>query len=413
MSLNKNKLKFPHLVGLVLVALVATSLHLSRNNGRGAVHLHQQVILRQEPITGSRPENNDSNRGGRCNLFSGRWVYDNISYPLYKEHQCSFMEDDFACEKYGRKDLKYQNWRWQPHNCDLPRFNGTALLEKIRGKKLVYVGDSLNRNQWKSMLCLIDSFLPASSKKKVKLTGNMYYFHAIEYNVLIEFYWAPLLVESNCDDIEKHRVWPRIVKIKSIENHGRRWNDADILIFDSFAWWMGPRNITILWGSIGSPDAVQKRVSNKLLPYEIALRTWSNWVEMHINRTKTKLFFMSPTAYRVGGTMWGTDHMCYKKTEPILDGTYWESAMSPNMMHIIESTLQKLEERGVKVEYLNITQLSTYREDAHPSTHRTFWNVITTEQLKNPTNYSDCLHWCLPGVPDVWNQILYAYIMNS
>ncbi|KAI3473121.1 hypothetical protein Pfo_030413 [Paulownia fortunei] len=400
----KNMLKLPHLASLVLLALVAAALHLTRNNGN-LVLLEHQVFLKQEQ-TG---RGNDSIPG--CNLFSGTWVYDNVSYPLYKEAQCSFMENDFACEKYGRKDLKYQNWRWQPHNCDLPRFNGTALLEKIRGKKLVFVGDSVNRNQWKSMLCLIDSYLPPSSNKSVILTGNMYYFHSIEYNATIGFYWAPMLVESNCDDIKTHRVWPRIVRIKSIEKHGRHWTDADILVFDSFAWWMGP--MTILWGSFGSPDAIYKNVEMKLRRYEIALSTLSDWLEMHINPTKTKLFFMSLSPYRSGETMWRTDNSCCNKTEPIFDETYWASAVNRSMMRIAESTIDKLEQRGLKLEYLNITQLSVYREDAHPSTYRTFWHTLTKEQLKDTKRYADCLHWCLPGVPDVWNQILYAYIMKS
>lgn len=64
----------------------------------------------------------------RCDLFSGKWVFDNKSYPLYKEKECSFMLDDYACEKFGRKDLRYQNWRWQPHQCDLPRSLSLSLL---------------------------------------------------------------------------------------------------------------------------------------------------------------------------------------------------------------------------------------------------------------------------------------------
>lgn len=56
-----------------------------------------------------------------CNLFSGKWVFDNQSYPLYKGLQCPYMSDQLACEKFGRKDLSFQNRRWQPHECDLPR----------------------------------------------------------------------------------------------------------------------------------------------------------------------------------------------------------------------------------------------------------------------------------------------------
>lgn len=57
-----------------------------------------------------------------CDLFSGRWVYDNTTYPLYSQKGCKFMSDQSACEKFGRTDLKHQNWRWQPHGCNIPRY---------------------------------------------------------------------------------------------------------------------------------------------------------------------------------------------------------------------------------------------------------------------------------------------------
>lgn len=64
----------------------------------------------------------------KCDLFSGRWTFDNVSYPLYKEQNCSFMPDDFACHKFGRKDSKYHYWRWQPYDCDLPRYKTQKIL---------------------------------------------------------------------------------------------------------------------------------------------------------------------------------------------------------------------------------------------------------------------------------------------
>ncbi|KAK6118249.1 hypothetical protein DH2020_048035 [Rehmannia glutinosa] len=414
--------KYHHLGGLLLVALVAAALYVKHDISYWNV-VKKRVTSKEEQLA----TKHDSTTN--YDFFSGRWVYDDVSYPLYKEEQCSFVEDSFACEKYGRKDLKYQQWRWQPHHCDIPRFDGKAFLEKIRGKKVLFVGDSLNRNQWVSLLCLIESSISPSSNKSVTLAGNLLYFHDIirnscnfffllnlkEYNATIGFYWSPLLVESNCDDPDKHSVKDRIIRITSIEKHARHWTDADILVFDSFMWWLEP-TMTLLWGSFGSSDAIYKRVEMRLRRYEMALNTWSDWLEININRTKTKLFFMSLSPYHlvyVKGERWDVQQNCYNETEPIFKEEYWGISTDPNMMHIAESTIQKLEKRGLKIEYLNITHLSDYRKDAHPSIYRKFFHPISEEQLASPKSYSDCVHWCLPGVPDIWNQILYSYIINS
>ncbi|XP_022876902.1 protein trichome birefringence-like 34 [Olea europaea var. sylvestris] len=388
---------FHFIVAFLLIALVVASLY---SMGGNKLFLEQQMTP------------TDSTQF--CDFFSGKWIYDNISYPLYKEKQCSFVEDAFACEKYGRKDLEYQKWRWQPHDCDLPRFNATALMEKLRGKKLVFVGDSLSRNQFGSMLCLIEPSIPPSSSKSLILKGNSFIFNFTDYNATIEFYWSPYLVESNCDEILNHRIRDRIINIKAIEKHSRLWTDADILIFDSFAWWLQPK-ATLLWGSFGSSDAIYKEVRMRPRFFEMALNTWSDWLEIHINRTRTKLFFMSLSPYHPLGEDWGKDRgqNCYNETEPILKKSHWGSSTDRGMMQIVESVINELEMRGLKVQYLNITQMSDYRKDAHPSIYREFWMNITEAQLANPASYSDCGHWCLPGVPDVWNVILYSYIMHS
>ncbi|KAE9457733.1 hypothetical protein C3L33_10365, partial [Rhododendron williamsianum] len=102
-----------------------------------------------------------------CNYFSGKWVYDS-SYPLYDYSTCPFIDPEFNCQKYGRADKMYQNYRWQPFSCDLPRFNGLEFLERWRGKKIMFVGDSLSLNMWESLSCMIHSGVPKAKTTFMK-----------------------------------------------------------------------------------------------------------------------------------------------------------------------------------------------------------------------------------------------------
>ncbi|KAK8955311.1 hypothetical protein KSP40_PGU006745 [Platanthera guangdongensis] len=384
-----------------------------------------------------------------CDLFEGSWVYDNLSYPLYKERMCRFMSDQSACQKFGRENLKYQNWRWKPRDCDLPRgervgiksvaqemeehfldlkpfrpgekrgmvvggitsrFNATQLLERLRGKRLAFVGDSLNRNQWISMICLLDSVIP-DQMKSMEANGSLTTFKAKEYDASIEFFWAPLLVESNSDDPVHHRIPDRIIRAQSIERHGRHWMGADILVFNSYLWWRREK-MKVLWGAFDDKDGIYKEIEI-LRSYEMALKTWAEWLEFHVDHLGTKLFFMSLSPTHFWGDEWGIDSSqnCYNETEPNTGEGHMGRGSDRKMMHVVESAIRDLRERGVNVQMLNITHLSEYRKDGHPSTYRKQWDPLTTEELANPSSYADCIHWCLPGVPDVWNEILYSYIL--
>ncbi|KAJ8898956.1 hypothetical protein K2173_008456 [Erythroxylum novogranatense] len=389
---------FQSLVALLVAAILVTSVYLKQNGGE---------LVEED----RRRSTSSGNLLSRCNLFTGKWVFDNRSYPLYRERECKFMSDQLACEKFGRKDLSYQNWRWQPYRCDLPRFNATRLLERLRNKRVVFVGDSLNRGQWVSMVCLVDATL-RSGGSSMHNNGSLASFRVHEYNASIDFYWAPMLVESNSDDPVNHRVAERIVRVGAIEKHARHWTDSDVLVFNTYLWWRRSK-MKALWGSFESPDRIYKDVKMPRV-YEMALQTWANWLEVHVNRTRTQMFFVSLSPTHQKAKEWGGDEggNCYGETEPIFKEGYQGNASCPVMMRTVEKVLDGLRTRGLNVQMINITLLTEYRKEGHPSIYRKQWEALTEEQISNPSSYADCIHWCLPGVPDVWNELLYAYIMN-
>jgi len=96
---------------------------------------------------------------------------------------------------------------------------------------------------------------------------------------------------------------------------------------------------------------------------------------------------------------------CYNETTPIDDPTYWGSDSKKSIMQVIGEVFRKSK---IPITFLNITQLSNYRKDAHTSIYKKQWNRLTPEQLANPASYADCTHWCLPGLPDTWNELLFA-----
>jgi GDSL/SGNH-like Acyl-Esterase family found in Pmr5 and Cas1p len=55
----------------------------------------------------------------------------------------------------------------------------------------------------------------------------------------------------------------------------------------------------------------------------------------------------------------------------------------------------------VPVTVLNVTSLGAFRSDAHIGTY------------SHPSTILDCSHWCLPGVPDAWNEIVFSYFLTD
>lgn len=99
------------------------------------------------------------------------------------------------------------------------------------------------------------------------------------------------------------------------------------------------------------------------------------------------------------GSEWGEPQAknCKGQSQPVKGSKY------PGPSHpgegIVKSVVSSMEK---KVYLLDLTLLTQLRKDGHPS-------IYAGEGSK----FIDCSHWCLAGVPDSWNEILYALSMQS
>ncbi|XP_028081522.1 protein trichome birefringence-like [Camellia sinensis] len=341
-----------------------------------------------------------------CNLYNGSWVRDDDSYPLYEAGSCPHIDEQFNCFLNGRPDNKFENFRWQPNGCNIPRLNGRELLELLRGKRLVYVGDSLNRNMWESMVCILrnsvedkSKVFEASGKNDFRSAGS-YSFIFADYNCSVEFFRSSFLVQE-WEMAYTNGLKRATLRLDVMERSSDRYKSANVLIFNTGHWWTRGRTARGK-GYFQEGSHIYSKL-NLIEAFRKAMMTWARWIDANIDPVKTLVFFRGYSAAHFRGGQWNSGGKCDSESEPIKNATYLSEY--PQKMRVLEGLM-----KGMKtpVFYLNITRMTDYRKDAHPSIYRKL--KFTEEERRSPLRFQDCSHWCLPGVPDTWNELLYVQL---
>ncbi|KAL4377365.1 hypothetical protein GQ457_02G003200 [Hibiscus cannabinus] len=339
----------------------------------------------------------------RCDIYDGKWVWDD-NYPLYQSSDCPFIDSGFRCLENGRPDSFYTKWRWQPKACNLPRFNGTKMLEKLRNRRIAFVGDSIGRNQWESMLCMLSSAIP-NKDSVYEVNGNpitkhrgFLVFRFADYNCTVEYYRAPFLVAQGSAPGGAPKGVNMTLRLDLMDRTHRQWVDADVLVFNTGHWWSHDKTTNRgCYFQEGMEVSLEMDIATA---FGKSIETLLNFVRGQVNTNKTKVYFRTYSPEHFRGGIWSNGGHCHHIKMPDF-GSY------PGKTEAHVEVLSRVLSKSPRViEMMNVTPMTYIRQDGHTSLYH-FGRGNETEPAGE-----DCSHWCLPGVPDSWNELLYARFLQ-
>ncbi|GKV16292.1 hypothetical protein SLEP1_g26955 [Rubroshorea leprosula] len=351
-----------------------------------------------------------------CDLYHGNWFYDPLR-PVYTNNSCPVLTQMQNCQGNGRPDKDYENWRWKPFHCDLPRFDAKKFLELMRGKTLAFVGDSVARNQMESLLCLLWQVEVPKNRGNRKM--QRWYFRST--SVMIVRIWSSWLVHQTSEKLDfapegvvkLHLDVPDETFMEFIPNF-------DVIVISSGHWFAKQSvyvlNNEIVGGQLWWPHHSHPMKVNNIEAFGMSVDTSLTAIATHPNFTGlTIVRSFSPDHYEGGA--WNTGGSCTGKVNPLAPGELVENGFT-NIMHKkqvagFERASKKVTNRS-KLRLMDITEIFSYRHDGHPGPYRNpDPNKITKRDRDGRPPPQDCLHWCMPGPVDTWNELVLEIIRRE
>ncbi|PIM99244.1 hypothetical protein CDL12_28261 [Handroanthus impetiginosus] len=371
---------------------------------------HSEIVVDRENILSPERKDEDgvsasSSEKQACNYAKGRWVADSRR-PLYSGFRCKqWLSDMWACRLTQRTDFSYEGYRWQPSNCEMPEFEGAEFLRRMEDKTIAFIGDSLGRQQFQSLMCMISGgedkpevenvgwkYGLVKPKGAVRPDGWAYRFP--DTNTTILYYWSaslcgiePINATGPTTEFAMHldrppsflkRYLPQFNAV--ILNTGHHWNRGKLRA-----------NRWVMYAN-GKP-VTDRKLAEMGNAKNYTLYSIIRWLDSQIPlHPQLKVFLRTISPRHFSNGDWNTGGSC-DNLLPLSKGSkvFQDESSDP----VVEGAV-----RGTKVKILDITALSELRDEGH----------ISRYSIKASDGINDCLHWCLPGIPDAWNELLYAQL---
>ncbi|KAH9742019.1 protein ALTERED XYLOGLUCAN 4-like [Citrus sinensis] len=339
-----------------------------------------------------------------CDLFKGRWVPD-FRGSQYTNWSCPTIPVSKNCFRHGRKDTDFLNWRWKPHNCDLPRFDAKQFLAFVRGKKLAFIGDSVARNHMESLLCLLSQEeVPIDAYKDSEDRHRIWYF--ADHDFTLSILWSKFLVLGEERVINGSSSGIYDLYLDKVDD---RWASdlpyVDYAIISTAHWFFRPIHVHDGGKVIGCVFCNEPNVRpmDPLDAIGLAFRAILRYINQCKQCNKRKMLALfrtfSPAHFEHGA--WDTGGSC-NRTSPFSEKDIdYLGDFRWKLRNVQEREIERAREEAADGNkmfgVLDVTMAMLMRPDGHPGA---FWDN------KYMKGYNDCVHWCLPGPIDVWNDLL-------
>ncbi|KAK7302935.1 hypothetical protein RJT34_13832 [Clitoria ternatea] len=348
----------------------------------------------------------------KCNIFSGKWV-PYPKRPYYNNESCPFIADKQNCFMHGRPDSEFLQWRWKPHECELPLFDATQFFKLVRGKSMAFVGDSIGRNQMESLLCLLNTVAdPEDITERYTPKYDIYikWWFFADYNFTVTILWSPFLVKSSKTYLNDTSFYN--AENLYVDEVDKAWathiENFDYVIFSCGQWFFRPLTFYQNGQITGCQKCHSLSDPLNLHGYRNAFRTAFRTI-INLKGFKGLVFLVTHSPNHFESGEWNKGGGC-NRTEPVTEeekvlvNPYGLQTLYETQLEEFTTAQEEARERGLHFGLMDITDVMLMRPDGHPHKYG--------HSLDKNVTINDCVHWCMPGPIDTWNEFLLYMIKN-